>query len=129
MFSSPRFFCKEILAIMAVGLVARYAVGILLTYPDDVESWALVISNFESGNGLYDLAGYNYTPPWGYLLAPIAMIGEFLGVADFGERVPELLPAEQYTLAIPDSIVPTGPIAVMEKTALFICDLILGYLV
>lgn len=129
MFQSPRFLCKEILLIMVVGLAVRYAVGILLTYPDDVESWALVISNFESGNGLYDLAGYNYTPPWGYLLAPIAAIGEALGVADFGERIPELLPAEQYDQWIQDSIVPTVAFAVMVKTAFFLCDLVVGYLV
>lgn len=129
MFQSPRFLCKEILLIMAVGLAVRYAVGILLTYPDDVESWALVISNFESGNGLYDLAGYNYTPPWGYLLAPIAAIGEALGVADFGERIPDLLPAEQYDQWIQDSIVPTVAFAIMVKTAFFLCDLVVGYLV
>lgn len=129
MFEGRRFLCREVLLIIVVGMIARYAVGILLTYPDDVESWALVISNFESGNGLYDLAGYNYTPPWGYLLGPIAYIGEMLGVGDFGERIPDLLPAEQYDSWIQDAIVPTVSFALMVKTAFFLCDLVVGYLV
>ena len=41
------FLCRDILIILAVGLVVRYVVGVFLTYSDDVQSWALTIANFE----------------------------------------------------------------------------------
>ena len=48
------FFRKEVLIVLIIGLAIRYFVGFFLTYTYDVHSWALIISNFESGNGLYD---------------------------------------------------------------------------
>ncbi len=56
----------------------RLAVAFVFSYPYDFHSWALIISNFEAGNGLYDVAGYNYAPPWGYVLG---LLSEAMGVA------------------------------------------------
>ena len=81
------FLRKDVLIVLALGLVIRYVVGFFLTYTYDVHSWALIISNFESGNGLYDVAGHNYTPTWGYVLGTFSVVAEALGldVAEHGE--------------------------------------------
>ena len=123
------FLCRNVLIILIVGLIARYLVGTYLTYGDDVQSWALTIANFEAGGGLYDLAGYNYAPPWGYILGFISVIGEFFGVDVFGARLLEALPAEQYAQWVEESLVPSVEFALMVKTAFFVSDVLVGYLV
>ncbi len=123
------FLCRNILIMLVVGLVARYVVGFFLTYSDDVQSWALTIANFEAGGGLYDLAGYYYAPPWGYMLGFISVIGEFFGIDVFGARLTEGLPAEAYSEWVAESLVPSVEFALMVKTAFFISDILVGYLV
>ena len=123
------FLCRDILIILAVGLVVRYVVGVFLTYSDDVQSWALTIANFEAGGGLYGLAGYNYAPPWGYILGFVSVIGEFFGVDMFGSRLTDALPAEQYSDWVAESLVPSLEFALMVKTVFFVSDILVGYLV
>ncbi len=114
--------------IIVIGIALRLVIGTFLTYTYDVHSWALIISNFESGNGLYDVAGYNYAPPWGYILGSISVIGEFFGVDLFGERFTDALPIEQYTDWFYTSFVTSIEFNLMVKAALFVFDLIAGYL-
>lgn len=123
------FLCRDILMILAVGLIVRYVVGVFLTYSDDVQSWALTIANFEAGGGLYGLAGYNYAPPWGYILGFVSVIGEFFGVDMFGSRLTDALPAEQYSDWVAESLVPSLEFALMVKTVFFVSDILVGYLV
>ncbi len=71
-------FTRRLAAIILTGVFVRLAVAFVFSYPYDFHSWALIISNFEAGNGLYDVAGYNYAPPWGYILG---FLSEATGVA------------------------------------------------
>ncbi len=68
------FLCRRILLFVVMGLAVRLVVGCVLTYTFDVTSWARIITNFETGNGLYGLDGYNYSPPWGYVLGTFSVI-------------------------------------------------------
>ena len=57
-----------LLAVILAGVILRLLITSLsMIY--DTNYWALVIRNIDSGNGLYGLDGYFYTPVWGYLLA------------------------------------------------------------
>ena len=125
--SGAGFLCWFTVLVIVAGLAVRIAVGALLTFSDDVQSWALTISNIEAGGGLYGLAGYNYTPVWGYILAFIDLVLEPFGVSDFGERVLEVLAVEDGD-AVAYTIVPTVAFALMVKVALYVCDLALAYL-
>ncbi len=123
------FLCGSVLIILAVGIALRLALGTFLTCPDDVHSWALVIANFESGGGLYDIAGYNYMPPWGYLLGTISCIGEFFGIDVFGSQMLETLPVEQYAQWLEDSLVPSVQFALIIKVSYIAADVLAGYVV
>jgi hypothetical protein len=87
----PRFLTKWMLLIILIGVVIRLVLGFLLTYNYDVYHWALTISNFEAGNGLYDTAGYYYTPVWGYFLGVFTQFTELFGLDSLGDRFAELL--------------------------------------
>lgn len=126
--SGNGFLCWYTAIVIAVGLAARIVLGVLFTYPDDVQSWALTIANIEAGGGLYDLGGYNYAPIWGYLLAVIDLIGEPFGVSDLGQRLVETLVVENGE-TVATTIVPSVALAMMVKAALFVCDLAVSYLV
>lgn len=78
-------------AVILLGVAVRLVVAAFFSYPYDFHSWALIISNFEAGNGLYDTAGYNYAPPWGYILGFFSVIAEHLGVGTLGIRPTEFL--------------------------------------
>lgn len=121
------FFRKEVLVVLIIGLVIRYFVGFFLTYTYDVHSWALIISNFESGNGLYDVAGFNYTPPWGYILGTFSVIAEMFGLDVFGERFTEALPVEEIEGWFFSASAPSIAFALAIKTMYFIVDIAVGY--
>ncbi len=121
------FLCRNVIIILIIGLAIRYVVGFFLTYTYDVHSWALIISNFESGNGLYDVAGHNYTPPWGYILGFFSAIAEALGLDVFGERLTEALPIEDYEGWYYSASVPTVAFALCIKTMYYIVDIAVGY--
>ncbi len=81
--------------ILALALLARLVLMPLLTYDYDIYHWGLIIENIQSGNGLYDTAGYYYTPVWGYILGSMsAFMDAFLNVDVFGVRFTELFPVE-----------------------------------
>ena len=121
------FFRRDVLIVLILGLVIRYIVGFFLTYTYDVHSWALIISNFESGNKLYDVAGFNYTPPWGYVLGTFSVIAETLGLDVFGERLTDALPVEGYEDWYYSASVPTVVFALSLKTMYYLVDIAVGY--
>lgn len=122
------FLCKRIIAFIAAGLVIRLVVGCVLTYTFDVTSWAVVITNFETGNGLYGLAGYNYAPPWGYVLAVFSAVIEFLGVGSFGGRATDFLFVEANDMHIVADVV-SLEFTVALTLMFFLFDLLVGYMV
>lgn len=123
------FICRSIIILIVIGLVARYVLGVFFTCPDDVHSWALVISNIESGENLYGLDGYFYAPPWGYILAVIGAVAEFFGLGSFGALDPGALPLEEYAVWLSNAYIPSIGFVLSVKTAFAICDLVVGYLV
>ena len=129
-FDDSRTVCKGIAAVVIIGIVLRIAVGYFLTYNYDVYHWALTISNFEAGNGLYDVAGYYYSPVWGYILAVFAQFSELFGVDLLGERFSELLYTEDISVWFRNSAFVTTPafnMAIMTMMAIF--DLVNMYLI
>lgn len=80
-----------------IGLLVRVLVGTVLNYGYDVHHWALVMSNISSGNGLYDITGYFYTPVWGYFLAFFDLLQQsFLSLGETAFRVTDALEFEGY---------------------------------
>ncbi len=83
------------ITILVLALAVRLVLMPLLTYDYDIYHWGLIIENIQSGNGLYDTAGYYYTPVWGYILGSMsAFMDLFLNVDVFGARFTELFPVE-----------------------------------
>ncbi|MDR3206028.1 MAG: glycosyltransferase 87 family protein [Candidatus Methanoplasma sp.] len=124
-----RFLKNPIVSILVVGLAVRLALGFVATYGYDVYSWALIIENFESGNGLYGLVGYNYAPPWGYILGVISVFQDLLGVGVVGVRPTDALPIEQYTEWFLTANITSTAFNLTVKIATFVCDIAVGYLV
>lgn len=114
--------------IVLIGLIIRLVLAPLVTYTFDFTGWALVMQNIQSGNGLYDLAGYYYSPPWGYYLAAIAELSDILGIDVYGERIPEALSVEWYEWYF--NATATNPaFNLVVKMPMVISDLIAGYLI
>lgn len=118
-----------ILLIVAVGIIIRLVLmSASMVY--DLDYWAVVIRNIESGEGLYDAEGYYYTPVWGYVLGFIAACQSmFLELGEVAIRVLEAFPVE----IIPDTYytatAPSIAFIYSVKIPLMIFDLILAYLV
>ena len=129
-FDDGRTICKGIAAVIIIGIVLRLVIGYFLTYNYDVYHWALTISNFEAGNGLYDVAGYYYSPVWGYILAVFAQFSELFGVGLLGERFPELLFTEDIDVMFRNSAFVTAPALNIAVTVMMtVFDLINMYIV
>jgi hypothetical protein len=113
---------------LIIGVVARIILGIFMTHIYDMYHWAVVIQNINSGNGLYELTGYFYTPPWGYLLGLEAFFQDIAGIANMGEHLTATFPMENiawyYT-----STVTTVAFNVSLKIIMLLSDLVVGYLI
>ena len=121
------FICRTVLIVLLIGIVVRLAVGFLMTHVYDMQHWGVVMQNINSGNGLYEITGFFYTPVWGYLMGVAALFQDMIGVGLVGERVTELFMMEDiawyYTATV------TTPAFNMAMKLLFlISDLIVGYL-
>lgn len=121
-----RFLTKRVLCVIAIGLGIRFAIAGLMTYTYDVHSWALIISNFEAGNGLYDVSGYNYAPPWGYVLGVFSSVAEFFGLDMFGTRSTEFLFVEDYKWYF-SAFVPSEAFVIAFECMLAVLDILAGY--
>lgn len=131
------FFTRRVLLFILIGLAIRFVLGFLLTYGYDCSSWAVTISNIQAGFGLYDMAGYNYAPPWGYVLAAISLLTNAAGVSSFGTIPLDALEMDYMfgSLLGIARATPFSPIAtdlsfnMLFKTFLFAIDVVTGYLV
>ena len=62
--------CRHPLAtLFVIALAVRLIIMPLVSHDFDIYHWALVIENIQTGDELYGLDGYYYTPTWGYVLA------------------------------------------------------------
>ena len=76
--------------VLVIGFVIRITAGLVLNYGYDVHHWAIIMANASSGNGLYGLTGYFYTPVWGYILGFMNLIQQAcLTLGETAFRVPE----------------------------------------
>ena len=131
MFDDRRLLCKWMILIIVIGIALRLVLGVMLKYNSDAYSWALIISNINSGNGLYDVAGYNYSPVWGYILAVFSEILGTVNLYSYGDMFTELIftqdPPLQMFAHIPFVITPEFDFA--YTLLLLVSDLLVAYMV
>ncbi len=116
--------CRHpLLLILLVGIIIRMAVGSLaIVYDSDY--WAIVIRNLETGNGLYGLEGYYYTPVWGYVLGGVAAFQNmFMDLGESAVRITEALFIEGCGPYF-SATIPSLALIYSVKFPLFCCDLI-----
>ena len=122
------FFCKFTIMVMVIGIAARLILGVFMTHIFDMHHWGLVIQNINTGNGLYEITGYFYTPLWGYVLGIEAFFQDLMGVTMIGEHLTEVFPLEGYTwYYIPT--VTTIAFNLSVKLIFIVSDLVVGYLI
>ena len=115
---------RNIIIVIALGIVIRYILGVLFTYPRDMASWVVNSENFLMGGGLYGLPGHYYTPVWGYIMAVLTSIAAFTGIP-ISQYVPDFSGA---TSALPwYTTLPSIEFALLIKTFLFIVDILVAY--
>ena len=117
---------RAVLLIAAISLAVHLVLTALFSHTYDSEYWLIIIQNVETGNGLYGLNGFYYTPVWGYMLSFADMLTQALGsIPVLGDRFTDLIVIEDYNgfqaiLASPD-------INFLLKLPLSVCDVIVGY--
>ena len=118
-----------IFIIAIIGIAARLALIPILQYGYDMDYWAVIIRNLESGQGLYAVEGYYYTPVWGYFLSFLSMIQSlFLHIDIMGLRVPETFALESLYWGITSNVTAVA-FNTFIKTPLVIIDILVGYLI
>ena len=111
------------ITILVLALLVRLVLMPLLTYDYDIYHWGLIIENIQSGNGLYETAGYYYTPVWGYILGSMGIFMDaFLNVDVFGVRFTELIPVENLLCKFHIATVTTIEFNLFIKAFLVIVD-------
>lgn len=130
--TGPGFLSRRILCIIAIGLAVRFIVAGMLTFTYDVHSWALIISDFQAGNGLYDVSGYYYAPPWGYVLGSFSAVAGQFGLDVFGIRATEFLFVEDYCWPFSSNpafsaFIPSEAFVLALECMLALFDIAVGY--
>lgn len=123
--------CKHPAIILLVAaLIIRVALAPLFTTDYDNTYWAYVISNIDSGNGLYGLVGYCYTPVWGYILASLGeIIDSCTRIVPLAGNYVDLLPISSLFFSQHQATVTTVEFNLVMKAPLILADLAAGYLI
>ena len=114
--------------ILILGLAIRLVFAPLFTYPFDIEHWGVILQNTESGNGLFGLTGYFYTPAWGYILGFEDLIINLLPGMTYGERFTDLLEIEGMVFPYQTATTTTPVFNFAMKLPLILVDVLVGYL-
>ena len=126
-FGPLRSIPKMVFLIAILSLVVHLVMTALFSHTYDSEYWLIIMQNIETGNGLYGLNGFYYTPVWGYMLSFADMLMQVFGaIPVLGDRFTDLIVIEDYNgfqavLASPD-------INFLLKLPLSVCDVLVGYL-
>ncbi|MBR1888534.1 MAG: DUF2029 domain-containing protein, partial [Candidatus Methanomethylophilus sp.] len=115
--------------ILILGLAIRLVLAPLFTYPFDIEHWGVILQNTESGNGLFGLTGYFYTPAWGYILGFEDLIINLLPGMTYGERFTDLLEIEGMVFPYQTATTTTPVFNFAMKLPLILVDVLVGYLI
>jgi hypothetical protein len=117
-------------AIVIAGLLIRAVLIPLFTYNYDISFWATTIQHVQSGNGLYELSGYFYTPVWGYILGFLGLIANFIfGISSYGTIGEQLLPSAGADWDYYGTMVVSPEFSILVKSFLVIFDLVCAYLI
>lgn len=118
-----------LIVIITVSLIIRSILSLFFTYSYDVTFWGTVFENIQTGNGLYDLPGYYYTPIWGYFIAAIGTIMNVVfGIGSFGTMGPELIPTEGVTWQYYQDLVSSVEFSISFKFVFTLVDLAISYI-
>ncbi|MBQ7701711.1 MAG: glycosyltransferase family 39 protein [Candidatus Methanomethylophilaceae archaeon] len=121
---------KGLVITIILGLIIRMIIAPFLTYDFDIYHWGVILENIQSGNGLYELAGFYYTPVWGYIMGFESEILRFFdSLSAYGFRYEELLPVESFNYRFHTATVTTLAFDFAMKIPLFIVDAITAGLV
>lgn len=128
---------ERIKALRHNGLFIAITVGILIrllfipfSLEYDTNFWAVVIRNIESGNGLYQMEGYYYTPVWGYILSLVAGIqNAFFDAGDSSTAIYELISYSTSDLYAYTHMASSIVSLLILKVILWACDLLLAFTV
>jgi len=124
------FLKKPIVLIFVIGIAIRLILAPLLTMNYDVYHWALVMQNIQTGNGLYEVAGYYYTPVWGYLIGFVSMLHDvILNVPVLGDRFLVALPVEGGGYIQATATITSVGFNFVIKLILFLADVLVGYMI
>ncbi|MBO5518636.1 MAG: hypothetical protein J5945_00615 [Candidatus Methanomethylophilus sp.] len=115
--------------ILLLGLAIRLVFAPVFTYPFDIEHWGVILQNTESGNGLFGLTGYFYTPAWGYILGFEDLIINLLPGMTYGERFTDLLEIEGMVFPYQTATTTTPVFNFAMKLPLILVDVLVGYLI
>lgn len=118
-----------LLWVALIGIVIHLLM-MSVSFVYDSNYWAVVTRNIESGEGLYGLEGYYYTPVWGYILGLVSAFQTFfLDLGELAIRVVEALPVETYDGFYMTATITSLSFQYSYKIILMIAELILAYLV
>lgn len=123
------FWAHPLLSLCVIALALRLLLAPFFTYDFDVYHWGIILENFQSGNGLYQVAGYYYTPVWGYILGFISVIQNmFLNMDAYGWKITALIPMEMLNCRYHISVETTIQFIMSMKVPLIVCDIVVAYL-
>ncbi len=116
------------------GLFIAIVIGVLIrillipfALEYDTNYWALVMRNIESGNGLYLMEGYYYTPVWGYILSfAVGIQNAFFNAGDPSTVCYELMAFNTSDIYAYTNMASSIAILFILKVILWICDLVLA---
>ena len=110
--------------VLVTGLVLRIVLGLFYTYPIEDNYWILGSTNLTAGEGLYGVPGYYYLPVWGYFLAVMTAVANFLGIP-YGHYYDDI----GTSLKDCDVIVPTVEYSLMVLIVLIVFDILVAHLI
>ena len=110
--------------VLVTGLVLRIVLGLFYTYPIEDNYWILGSTNLTAGEGLYGVPGYYYLPVWGYFLAVMTAVANFLGIS-YGHYYDDI----GTSLKDCDVIIPSVEYSLMVLAVLIIFDILVAHLI
>ncbi|MCQ2079411.1 MAG: glycosyltransferase 87 family protein [archaeon] len=124
-----KFFSGLALLVTVLGFAIRLILAPYVTYPFDIEHWAVILQNTESGNGLFGLTGYFYTPVWGYILGFEDVVINSLFSVEYGRRALGLLGIENLEFVYYTATTTSPGFNLLMKVPLILVDFLVGYIV
>ncbi|MDR0523788.1 MAG: hypothetical protein LBG62_05150 [Candidatus Methanoplasma sp.] len=114
---------------VSAALAIRLLFAPTLAYDFDIWGWGTVIQNMDSGNDLYQVAGYYYTPVWGYIVGSMTVFQDLMGPDLWGVRSEALLGMEGLAWPYHTANTMSTGFLVFIKIPLIACDMAVAYLI